>query len=148
MYTRFNWNRDGYEKNEIIYYAINFEIGLKSTIFRSLYFIEKFSNYISLIILAYYSSHSYFSKRNQRVSNNYIALLFHRRTTRGRFFLDERRKKKKEERNEKEQSETSIQIESSIVIIVTLDDDFRCSNYSLSFSLFIQIIVSTSKEKI
>lgn len=56
--------------------------------------------------------------------------------------------KKKEERNEKEQSETSIQIESSIVIIVTLDDDFRCSNYSLSFSLFIQIIVSTSKEKI
>lgn len=95
MYTRFNWNRDGYEKNEIIYYAINFEIGLKSTIFRSLYFIEKFSNYISLIILAYYSSHSYFSKRNQRVSNNYIALLFHRRTTRGRFFLDERKKKKK-----------------------------------------------------
>lgn len=147
MYTRFNWNRDGYEKNEIIYYAINFEIGLKSTIFRSLYFIEKFSNYISLIILAYYSSHSYFSKRNQRVSNNYIALLFHRRTTRGRFFLDERREKK-EERNEKEQSETSIQIESSIVIIVTLDDDFRCCNYSLSFSLFIQIIVSTSKEKI
>lgn len=63
-------------------------------------------------------------------------------------FFSMKEEKKKEERNEKEQSETSIQIESSIVIIVTLDDDFRCSNYSLSFSLFIQIIVSTSKEKI
>lgn len=100
MYTRFNWNRDGYEKNEIIYYAINFEIGLKSTIFRSLYFIEKFSNYISLIILAYYSSHSYFSKRNQRVSNNYIALLFHRRTTRGRFFSRWKKEKKRRKKRE------------------------------------------------
>lgn len=63
-------------------------------------------------------------------------------------FFSMKEGEKKEERNEKEQSETSIQIESSIVIIVTLDDDFRCSNYSLSFSLFIQIIVSTSKEKI
>lgn len=63
-------------------------------------------------------------------------------------FFSMKEGEKKEERNEKEQSETSIQIESSIVIIVTLDDDFRCSNYSLSFFLFIQIIVSTSKEKI
>lgn len=50
------------------------------------------------------------------------------------FFSMKEGKKKEEERNEKEQSETSIQIESSIVIIVTLDDDFRCSNYSLSLS--------------
>lgn len=52
------------------------------------------------------------------------------------FFSMKEGKKEEEERNEKEQSETSIQIESSIVIIVTLDDDFRCSNYSLSFSFY------------